>query len=114
MNDIPKEPIDLLKRREEKLLEKERRKAQDEGAQRQLEWPGSRFQEEAESIQLSEDLLDRVKIMMCVVASHVMDATSIHEIKRSCFGLALLLLKENHQEAYEKLLEMVKQDQGGD
>lgn len=114
MNDTPKEPIDLLKRRSEKLLEQERRKTQEEGSEKRLEWPGSKFQEEAESIQLSEELLDRVKIMMCVVASHVMDASSTHEIKRSCFGLALLLLKENHQEAYEKLLELVKQEQESD
>ena len=111
MNDKPKEPIDLLKRRTEKLLEQERRKKQEEVEQKQLEWPGSKFQEEAKSIQLSEDLLARLKIMMCVVASHVKDATSIHDIKRSCFGLALLLLKDHHEEAYEKLLELVKQDQ---
>jgi hypothetical protein len=114
MNDKPKEPIDLLKRRTEKLLEQERRKKQDEGAQKQLDWPGRKFQEEAKSIQLSQELLDRVKIMMCVVASHVMDATSIHEVKRSCFGLTLLLLKDHHQEAYEKLLELVKQEQDSD
>ena len=114
MNDKPKEPIDLLKRRAEKLLEQERRGKQDQEPHKRLEWPGSKFQEEAESIQFSEELLDRVKIMMCVVASTVMDATSIHEVKRSCFGLALLLLKNHDQKAYEKLLELVKQEQDSD
>jgi hypothetical protein len=110
MTDKPKEPIDLLKRRTEKLLEQERRRKQDQGSQKQLEWPGARFQDEAtKSIQLSDELLDRVKIMMRVIAANVKEATSIRDVERACFGLALLLVKDHDHKAYEKLLELVRQ-----
>lgn len=109
MTDETKDPIDLLKRRAEKLIEQQRRKEQTEGTQKLIEWPGSRFRDEAESIQLSEDILNRVKIMMSVIASNVKEASSIHDVERSCFGLALLLLKDHDQEAYERLLTLVRE-----
>jgi hypothetical protein len=109
MTDETKEPIDLLKRRAEKLLKEESRKAQEKGTQKQLEWPGAKFRDEAKSIQLSEELLDRVKIMMRVIASNVKEAGSIHDVERSCFGLALILLKDHDHEAYERLLALVRE-----
>lgn len=109
MTDKTQDPIDLLKRRAEKLIEQERRKEQAEGTQKLLDWPGSRFRDEAESIQLSEDILNRVKIMMSVIANNVKNASSIHDVERSCFGLALLLLKDHDQEAYERLLTLVRE-----
>ena len=111
MSDKPKEPIDLLKRRTEKLLGQERHRKQDKGSQKYLEWPGSRFREEAKAVQLSEELLDRLKIMMRVIAAHVKEAASITDVERACFGLVLLLLKDNDNEAYEKLLDLVRQEE---
>jgi hypothetical protein len=114
MTDKPSEPIDLLKRRTEKLLEKQKAKKEDQASQKQLEWSGSKFRDEAALIQFSDDLLDRLKIMMCVIAANVKEATSIQELERPCFGLALLLLKEHDLEAYKKLLELVRQGQNKD
>jgi len=113
MTDKPKEPIDLLKRRTERLLEQRRRKGQDQEAQKHLEWPGSKFRDEARLIQLNEELLDRLKIMMRVIVANVKEATSIRDVERACFGLALLLLKDHDKQAYEKLLDLVRR-QGED
>ena len=113
MTDKPQEPIDLLKRRTEKLLEQERHRKQDKESQKQLEWPGARFREEAKAVQLSQELLDRLKIMMRVIAANVKEAASIKDIERACFGLALILLKDHDREAYEKLLDLVRQEGNG-
>lgn len=104
------EPIDLLQKRTEKLLERQRHRKQDEESQKQLDWPGAKFQEEAKAIRLSEELLGRLKIMMRVVAANVKEAASIKDVERACFGLALLLLKDHDKKAYEKLLELVRQE----
>jgi len=57
-------------------------------------------------------LLDRLKIMMRVIAANVKDAASIKDVERACFGLALLLLKDHDKEAYEKLLDLVVRQEG--
>lgn len=110
MGDTPKEPIDLLQWRNEKLFEKRKHEERDRETQKQLDWPGSRFQKEAESIELPEELLHRVKVMMCAIVAGVKDAESIHDVKHSCFGLALLLLKDYDRQAYEKLLALIRQE----
>ena len=112
MSDKPKEPIDLLKRRTEKLLGQERHRKPDKGSQKYLEWPGSKFREEAKGMHLNEELLDRLKIMVRVIAANVKEASSINDVDRACFGLALLLLKDHDKEAYEKLLDLVRQKEG--
>ncbi len=109
MTDKNKEPIDLLKRRADKLLDQEKRKAAAKEARKQLEWSGAKFAAEVESIELSEDVLKGVKTFMCTVASKVKEARSIHEVERSCFGLALLLLRDYDRVAFDKLLKMMKE-----
>ena len=54
MTDKNKEPIDLLKRRADKLIDQERRKAAAEEAGKGLEWSGAKFAAEIESIELNE------------------------------------------------------------
>lgn len=109
VTDKNKEPIDLLKRRADKLLDQEKRKAAAKEARKQLEWSGAKFAAEVESIDLSEDVLKGVKTFMCTVASKVKEARSIHEVERSCFGLALLLLRDYDRVAFDKLLKMMKE-----
>lgn len=110
MTDEKKEPIDLLKRRADKLLDEERRKEEAEEAKKQLEWSGARFAAEIESIELSDDLLKGVKTFMCTIVSKIKEARSIHEVERSCFGLALLLLRDYDRVAFDKLLKMMKDE----
>ena len=110
MSDKDKEPIDLLKRRVDKLLEQERRQKEEEGARKQLEWSQTKFAGEIESIKLSEEVLKGVKTFMCTIASLVKEASSIHEVERPCFGLALLLLRDYDREAFDKLLKMIKDE----
>ena len=109
MTDKNKEPIDLLKRRADKLLEQERRKAA-EKAGKELEWSGAKFAAEIESIELSEDVLKGVKTFTCTIANKVKEAESIQEVERLCFGLALLLLRDNDRVAFDKLLKMMKDE----
>jgi len=108
VTDKDKEPIDLLKRRVEKLLNEEKRKEEAGGARKQLEWSQAKFASEIESIKLSEEVLKGVKTFMCTIASQVKEASSIHEVERSCFGLALLLLRDYDRGAFDKLLKMIK------
>jgi hypothetical protein len=110
VTDKNKEPIDLLKRRADKLLDQERRKAAAEEARKQLEWSGAKFAAEVESIELSEEVLKGVKTFMCTIASKAKEAKSIHEVERSCFGLALLLLRDYDRMAFDKLLKMMKDE----
>lgn len=110
MTNKNKEPIDLLKRRADKLLDQERRKEEAEEARKQLEWSGARFAAEVESIELSEDVLKGVKTFMCTIANKIKEARSIHEVERSCFGLALLLLRDYDRVAFDKLLKMMKDE----
>ena len=112
MTDKNKEPIDLLKRRADKLLEQERRKEEAEGVSKQLEWSGAKFAAEVESIKLSEEVLKGVKTFMCTIASRVKEAKSIREVERSCFGLVLLLLRDYDRVAFDKLLKMMKDEVG--
>jgi hypothetical protein len=108
VTDKEKEPIDLLKRRVEKLLNEEKRKEEAGGAKKQLEWSQAKFTGEIESIKLSEEVLKGVKTFMCTIASQVKEASSIHEVQRPCFGLALLLLRDYDHGAFDKLLKMIK------
>ena len=110
MTDKNKEPIDLLKRRAEKLIDQERHKEEAEEARRQLEWSGSKFAAEIESIKLSKEVIQGVKTFMCTIASKVKEAKSIHEVERPCFGLALLLLRDYDRVAFNKLLKMMKDE----
>jgi hypothetical protein len=110
MNDKTKEPIDLQKRRTKKLRENAKREAE---AKIETRWPGAKFREEAESIQLSGELLDRLKIMIRAIASKVQDAQSLSDMERSCFGLVLLLLRDTDPQAYDRLFKLIteKKDQ---
>lgn len=110
MTDKNKEPIDLLKRRADKLLEQQRRKDENEKAGKQLEWSGAKFAAEVESIELSEEVVKGTKTFICTIASKVKEAKSIREVERSCFGLALLLLRDYDQVAFDKLLNMMKDE----
>ena len=107
MTDKNKEPIDLLKRRADKLLKQEKLKATEEN-RKHLEWSGAKFAAEVESIELSEEVLKGVKTFMFTIASKVREAKSIREIERSCFGLALLLIRDYDGEAFDKLIKMVR------
>ena len=110
MTDKNKEPIDLLKRRADKLLDQERRKKETEKAKKQVEWSKAQFAAEIESIELSEEVLQGVKTFICTIASRVKEANSIRDVQRPCFGLALLLLRDYDRPAFDKLLEMMKDD----
>lgn len=110
MTDKNKEPIDLLKRRADKLLEQKRRKEEAGETRKQLEWSGVKFAAEVQSIELSEEVLKGVKTFMCTIAGKVKEARSIHEVERPCFGLALLLLRDYDRVAFEKLLKMMKDE----
>jgi len=110
VTDKDKEPIDLLKRRVDKLLDQERRKKEAEGARKQREWSQAKFAGEIESIKLSEEVLKGVKTFMCTIASLVKEASSIHEVERPCFGLALLLLRDYDRGAFDKFLKMIKDE----
>ena len=110
MTDKNKEPIDLLKRRADKLLDQEKRKAAAEEAGKGLEWSGAQFAAEIESIELSEEVLKGVKTFICTIANKVKEAESIHEVERLCFGLALLLLRDYDRVAFDKLLKMMKDE----
>ena len=110
MTDKNKEPIDLLKRRADKLLDQERRKEEADKAKKQVEWSGAKFAAEIESIELSEEVLKGVRTFMCTIASRVKEASSIHDVERPCFGLALLLLRDYDRLAFDKLLKMMKDE----
>jgi hypothetical protein len=110
VTDKNKEPIDLLKRRVDKLLEQERRKKEEKRARNQLEWSQAKFAGEIESIKLNEEVLKGVKTFMCTIASLVKEASSIHDVERPCFGLALLLLRDYDRGAFDKLLKMIKDE----
>ena len=107
MTDKNKEPIDLMKRRADKLLDQEKRKAAEE-AGKQLEWSGAGFAAEVESIEIGDEVLKGVKTFMCTIAREVKEASALHEIKRLCFGLALLLLRDYDSVAFDKLLKMMR------
>jgi hypothetical protein len=107
MTDKNQEPIDLSKRRADKLLDQERRKAAQEAGS-QPEWSGAVFAAQVESIEISEEVLKGVKTFMCTIAGRVKEARSIREVERPCFGLALLLLRDYDREAFDKLLEMIR------
>jgi hypothetical protein len=108
MKDDSKEPIDLLKRRVEKLLEQERRREEAEATRQQLDWRGKKFATAVESIRLSAEVIKGIKTFMCTIAEKVKEAKSIDEVERPCFGLALLLLRDYDRSAFDKLLEMMK------
>jgi hypothetical protein len=110
VTDKNKEPIDLLKRRADKLLNQERRNEEAEKTRKQVEWSGARFAAEIESIELGEEVLKGVKTFMCTIASKVKEAKSIHDVERPCFGLALLLLRDYDRLAFDKLLKMMKDE----
>ena len=107
MTDNNKKPIDLLKWRVDKLLEQERRK---EDTREQLEWSGTEFAAEIEGINLSEEVLKGVKTFMCTIAKRMKEAKSIQEVERLFLGLGLLLLRDYDSEAFEKLLNWMKDD----
>ncbi len=109
MGEKNNEPIDLLKRRVEKLLEQESQKKASEQAKGQLEWSGTKFAAQLESIELDDEVLKGVKCFMCTIAQKVREATSLSEVQRSCFGLALLLLRDYDRVAFDKLLQMMKE-----
>jgi hypothetical protein len=109
MTEKSKEPIDLLKRRVEKLLEQERQEKEVEET-RQQEWSGERFATELAKIELSEDLLKGVRTFICAIARKVKEAESIDDVKRTCYGLALLLLRDYDRPAFDKLLVMMKEE----
>jgi hypothetical protein len=111
VTDKNKEPIDLLKRRADKLRDQGRRNQEAEEAGKQSEWSGAKFASEVESIELTDELLKGVKTFMCTIASKVKEARSIHEVERSCFGLALLLLRDYDRVAFNKLLKMMKDEE---
>jgi hypothetical protein len=108
VTDKNREPIDLLKRRVDKLLKQESRKEEAEGARKQLEWSQAKFAAEIESIKLNEGVLKGVKTFMCTIATRVKQASSIRDVQRSCLGLALLLLRDYDLAAFDKLLKMMK------
>ena len=110
MTDKSKEPIDLLKRRVEKLLEQQQREEEAEEARQQLEWSGKKFAAEMASIELTEDVLRGVRTFICTIARKVKEAESIDDVKRSCYGLALLLLRDYDRVAFDKLLMMMKEE----
>ena len=110
MTDKSKEPIDLLKRRVEKLLEQQRREEAAEENRQQLEWSGHRFSEEMASIELTDDLLKGVKTFICAIARKVKEAETMDDVKRTCYGLALLLLRDYDRAAFDKLLMMMKDE----
>ena len=104
MSDKTKEPIDLQKRREEK-----RRKQDVNETKGQPPWPGSKFVDKAETIQFTEELLERIKIMISAISSKVKEAQTLDDVERPCFGLALLLLRDIDAKAYERLFTLVKE-----
>jgi len=110
VNEKDKEPIDFLKRRVEKLLEQEREKEQGEEAREQLEWSGGNFASQIQSIELNDEMLKGIKCFMCTIANKVREADSIDQVRRSCFGLALLLLRDYDHVAFDKLLKMMKDE----
>ena len=109
MKDKNKEPIDLLKRRTDKLLAQERQKAAEEGG-KEPEWSGAEFAAEVESIKLGEEVLKGIKTFMCTIATRVKEAESIREVERPCFGLALLLMRDYDRAAFDKLLKMMRSE----
>ena len=111
--DDSKKPIDLLKRRADKLLEKEKRQ-EEERERKQLGWSGAKFAAEVESIKLDEDILKGIKTFMCTIAEKVKEAQSVDDVRRSCFGLALLLLRDFDREAFDKLLKMMQEEMGAE
>jgi hypothetical protein len=110
MIDKRKEPIDLLKRRVEKLLEQQRREEEAEEARQQLEWSGKKFAAEMASVELNEEVLRGVRTFICTIARKVKEAESMDDVKRSCYGLALLLLRDYDRIAFDKLLMMMKEE----
>ena len=110
MTDKSKEPIDLMKRRVEKLLEQQRHEEEAEEARQQLAWSGKKFAAEMASIELSEEVLKGVKTFICTIARKVKEAESMDDVKRSCYGLALLLLRDYDRVSFDKLLMMMKDE----
>jgi len=108
MTDKKKEPIDLLKRRADKLLAQEKLKATKKG-RKEPQWTGAEFAAEVASIKFTDEVLRGVKTFMCTIASIVKEAGSIREVERPCFGLALLLLRDYDRMAFDKLLQMMKE-----
>ena len=111
MTEDDNEPIDLLKRRVEKLLKEERQKQEAQGIVQKLDWTGKKFASAVESIKLSDEILKGVKTFICTIAEKVKEAKSIHDVERACFGLALLLLRDYDREAFDKLLKLMKGDE---
>ena len=89
------------------LQEQEKRRAAEE-AGKQLEWSGAEFAAEVESIEFSDEVLKGIKTFMCTIAKNVKEASSLHEIQRLCYGLALLLLRDYDSVAFDKLLKMMR------
>ncbi|MDY6953851.1 MAG: hypothetical protein SWE60_20275 [Thermodesulfobacteriota bacterium] len=112
MTSKNKEPIDLLKRRADKLLEQERLKPRKKG-ERERPWTGAEFAAEVASIKFTDEVLKGVKTFMCSIASIVREAESIREVERPCFGLTLLLLRDYDHIAFDKLLQMMKEQIDG-
>jgi hypothetical protein len=111
MTENNKEPIDLLKRRADKMLEQEKAKASKKGS-KDFQWTSAEFAAEIASIKLTDEVLRGVKTFMCTIASIVKEAASIREVERPCFGLALLLLRDYDRTAFDKLLEMMREETG--
>jgi hypothetical protein len=109
MTDDKKEPIDLQKRRAEKLLKEEKRRKKTRNDFGKQGWPGAKFLEVGDTIELPDELLDRLKIMIQAIISKLKEAESIHDVERSCFGLALLLLRDIDKKAYDKLFTLIKE-----
>jgi len=108
MTDKSKEPIDLLKRRADKLLAQKKLNATHKG-RKEVQWTGEEFAAAVASIKFSDEVLKGVKTFMCTIASIVKEAGSIREVERPCFGLALLLLRDYDRMAFDKLLQMMKE-----
>jgi len=108
MTDNNKEPIDLLKRRADKLLAQEKLKAMKK-CRKERQWTGAEFAAEVASIKFTDEVLKAVKTFMCTIASIVKGAESIRDVERPCFGLALLLLRDYDRTAFDKLLQMMKE-----
>jgi hypothetical protein len=110
MSEKDNKPIDLSKRRADKLRDQERREAAEEG-EKQPQWSGAEFAAQLESIELSQEVLRGVKTFMCTIAARIKEADSIGDLQRPCFGLALLLMRDYDREAFDKLLKMIRTEE---
>jgi hypothetical protein len=109
MTERENEPIDLSKRRADKLREQKKRQALEQNA-KESQWSGAAFAAEVESIELSEDVLKGIKTFMCTIAAKIREVDSTRELQRPCFGLALLLMRDYDRRAFDKLLKMIRTD----